>query len=793
MRKTISQIVILILLSTSLYTPTLASSSSNMDSLNISAMIATGGHHSLAIKDDGALWSWGYNGTGQLGNGTTKSSKEPVKVKNLTGVIATAADEDYSLALESNGTVWAWGLNEYGQLGNGSTRDSLEPVQVPDLTGVVAIAAGVTHALALKSDGTVWAWGRNLYGQIGDATIETRKSPVKVRMLSGIVAISAGSKHSLALKEDGTVWAWGYNSDGELGIGTDEDSNVPVQVEGLDSVVGISAGYFHNMAVKSDGTVWVWGDNTYSQLGNATNGENSTVPRKEDGVSGVVSISGGARHSIVLESNGTVWSWGYNNYGQLGNGKNSEAYEPVQVVDIPKISAIATHGYHSLAAESNGTVWAWGNNESGQLGDGSTYHNSIAMEVKSFSLLEDSESSSSSSNTNTSNSTTVPSTGDSNMPGDSSSISLCVKSQTGCIVLEWNKSSSSDITGYYIYRAEASNDYSDPLTDFPVTGTSYTDNNTESGVKYYYIVKPVYTDGSEGSASNEVSATLKSSATQQTTIVLQVDNPCMTVNGTSKEIDPGKGTAPTLIGGRTFVPIRAIIEEMGGNVSWETNEQKISITLSSKKLEMWIGKKSFKVNGQNKKMDVAPLILKGRTMLPLRFVTENLGCNVQWDGTTKKITITFDGTGNISGSSSSASNSSNSKTTDNKDTGVTGSNNDYYVKDGKQFILDGKVLFTDYDINCAILSPDKNYVVYTTTYMEINVYDVKKKATNMIYEMSLSDGMDGWRVSPEDWTSDSKYIIFERYYNGLSTGGNKYYKISRSGGDPVVTTYTPKS
>jgi hypothetical protein len=207
----------------------------------------------------------------------------------------------------------------------------------------------------------------------------------------------------------------------------------------------------------------------------------------------------------------------------------------------------------------------------------------------------------------------------------------------GAVTLTWNASSAAGVTGYNLYRGTYSGgEDSNPITDFPISGTSYTDENVENGTTYYYIMKPVFNDNSTGEASNEASAT---PGTAGKVIVLQLGNKYMTVNGISQEIDPGRGTTPITVQGRTLVPIRAIIEAMGGTIAWNGTEQKVTLNLNGKSIELWIGSKNTKVNGVNKITDVAPQIIGGRTMLPLRFVTENFGCNVDWDGVTQKVTI----------------------------------------------------------------------------------------------------------------------------------------------------------
>ena len=346
----------------------------------LSGVIAIAGStfHSLALKSDGTVWAWGLNWYGQLGDGSIDSRSTPVQVSGLSGVIAIAGGSDHSLALKSDGTVWAWGNNDYGQLGDGSKTTRSTPVQVSGLNDVIALAGGDYHSLALKSDGTVWAWGKNGYGQLGDGSTSDRLTPVQVSGLSGVIALAGGDYHSLALKRDGTVWAWGSNTYGQLGDGSTSNRFTPVQVRGLSGVIAIAAGDSHSLALKSDGTVWAWGRNNSGQLGDGSKTTRST-PVQVRGLSGVIALAGGSDHSLALKSDGTVWAWGGDNDYGVGKGCRTgrggggcPAPAPVQVRGLSGVIALAAGDSHSLALKSDGTVWAWGSNSYGQLGDGST-------------------------------------------------------------------------------------------------------------------------------------------------------------------------------------------------------------------------------------------------------------------------------------------------------------------------------------------------------------------------------------------------------------------------------------
>ena len=251
---------------------------------------------------------------------------------------------------------------------------------------VRSLAGGDSHSLALRSDGTVWAWGGNGYGQLGNGITTSSSSPVRVSNLTAATAIAAGGSHSLALKSDGTVWAWGDNYSGQLGNGNSGSLSAnptPAQVANLTGATAVAAGGSHSLAAKSDGTVWAWGDNTYGQLGNGTI-TNSSTPVQASNLSGVTTVAGGGNYSLALKSDGTVWAWGYNKDGELGNGTTKNSTTPVQVSNLTGATAIAAGADHSLAVKSDGTVWAWGYNGFGELGNGTTKNSTTPVQVSNL-------------------------------------------------------------------------------------------------------------------------------------------------------------------------------------------------------------------------------------------------------------------------------------------------------------------------------------------------------------------------------------------------------------------------
>jgi alpha-tubulin suppressor-like RCC1 family protein len=300
---------------------------------------AAGAVHSLALKSDGTIYACGNNRFGQLGNGTTTTSSAPVAVTLPGGVRATAiaANEFHSLALTAGGAVYAWGHNAFGQLGNGTTTDSLTPVAVAVPGTVTQIAAGWAFNLALTSTGAVYGWGFNMDGELGTTSADAcqtyyscSKTPVAVALGAATVkAIAAGWDHSLAIQSDDTVLGWGLNNYGQLGVGDTDNRLTPtLTINGL-TVKAIACGGAHSLAIKSDSAGIAWGLNNKGQLGVGTTDPFIVIATLVATGNPLTAIAGGAFHSLAIQAGGAPLAWGYNATGQLGDGTTINRSSPV--------------------------------------------------------------------------------------------------------------------------------------------------------------------------------------------------------------------------------------------------------------------------------------------------------------------------------------------------------------------------------------------------------------------------------------------------------------------------------
>lgn len=337
-----------------------------------------------AFAPNGTWYSWGRNADAEILPSTDPAFETGwdnmvyPPYANSPAPLSVASGQYFTLLLQSDGKVLAWGRNVYGQLGNGTTTAHYDhTTEVSTLTNVTQIDPGRDHALAVESDGTVWTWGENSYKQIGDGTTTVRTTPYQVTISN--VVDAAASFHNLVASSDGSVWAWGKNASGQLGDGGSTNQGAPVQVKGvggtgtLANISKVGIGRDHSYALKTDGTVWAWGRNASGQLGDGSQTNRST-PVQVVGLSNVTQLcklSSDGNFSAAIKSDGTVWTWGVNTYGQLGTGNTTDQLLPAQVLDTDGVTPISDATAVSCAQNGmvvltqSGRVIQWGYDTTG--------------------------------------------------------------------------------------------------------------------------------------------------------------------------------------------------------------------------------------------------------------------------------------------------------------------------------------------------------------------------------------------------------------------------------------------
>ena len=322
--------------------------------------------------DTPMLMTWGANGYGQLGDNTIVNKSSPVQTVAFgTNWKQVAGGSFVTAAIKTDGTLWTWGQNANGQLGDNTRTDRSSPVQTVTFgTNWKQVTCGYRGMAAIKIDGTLWRWGRNNYGQLGDNTSADKSSPVQT-IAGGFnwKKVSCGY-HTAAIKTDGTLWVWGRNDLGQLGNNSITHISSPVQtVAGGSNWMQVSCGYYHTAAIKNDGTLWCWGSNNFGQLG-----DNTVQPKS----SPVQTVAGGSNwkqvysgySAFAIKTDGTLWAWGQNSNGQLGDNTIIRKSSPVQTIAYGTNWKQVTSGtyIHTAAIKTDGTLWTWGGNV-GQLGD----------------------------------------------------------------------------------------------------------------------------------------------------------------------------------------------------------------------------------------------------------------------------------------------------------------------------------------------------------------------------------------------------------------------------------------
>ena len=336
--------------------------------------ISAGLAHSSAIDSEGALWYWGYPGDPNYpidNNRNTTYHRRKYKTEMLFKEVSSG--QNHTLAIDNEGNLWGYGCNRSGQLGKDSyyiQSSPFEQIKLKQETKFKKIATGGAHSLAIDIEGNLWACGHNSYGQLGATGTPGNKGLIQIKTPVHFEEIDAGIYHSLAIDSEGNLWSWGYNSNGQLGDGTTMDKRTPVQIASGTKFKKIATGYYHNLAIDNEGNLWSWGMNSWAQLGDGTKVNKNTPVQIKPGTK-FTEIAAGTNHSLAIDSEGNLWSWGQNNSGQVGDGTTKEKLEPVQIMPEIKFKDVVAGNHHSFAIDSEGITWAWGDNGHGRLGDGS--------------------------------------------------------------------------------------------------------------------------------------------------------------------------------------------------------------------------------------------------------------------------------------------------------------------------------------------------------------------------------------------------------------------------------------
>jgi alpha-tubulin suppressor-like RCC1 family protein len=340
------------------------------------------------------LYAWGSNAYGQLGDSTNTNRSSPVQVGALNNWLQAAAGYQLTAVVKNNGTLWSWGRNSNGQVGDGTVVNRSSPVQIGAATTWSKVSVGSQHSLAVRSTGELYGWGLNDSGGVGDGTVVNRSSPVQIGSLTNWLKVAGGGYHSASVKTNGTLWAWGLNDHGQIGDGTRgvfpsyQNRSSPVQIGSLTTWALVACGLLHTSAVKTDGTLWTWGSNNTGQIG-----DNTVVSRSSPvqvGAADWAQVACGRRQTIAVKTNGTLWTWGRNQAGQLGDNSVVNRSSPVQIGALTNWAQPATGAtnYITAVVKADNTMWAWGENNAGQVGDNSVVNRSIPIQIGSLTAWE---------------------------------------------------------------------------------------------------------------------------------------------------------------------------------------------------------------------------------------------------------------------------------------------------------------------------------------------------------------------------------------------------------------------
>ncbi|XP_068652203.1 ultraviolet-B receptor UVR8-like [Aristolochia californica] len=361
-------------------------------------LISAGASHSVALLSGDVVCSWGRGEDGQLGHGDAEDRLVPTKLSALDGhdIISITCGADHTTAYsESQRQVYSWGWGDFGRLGHGNSSDLFTPQPIKVLQGIriKQIACGDSHCLAVTMEGEVQSWGRNQNGQLGLGTVEDSLLPQKIQAFKGIPIkmIAAGAEHTEAVTEDGDLYGWGWGRYGNLGLGDRTDRLVPEKVSAVDGqkMVLVACGWRHTVCISSTGSLYTFGWNKYGQLGHG-HFEDLLVPLQLEALRNypISQISGGWRHSMAVTYEGKLYGWGWNKFGQVGVGDNIDHCSPMEV-KFPaeqKVVQIVCGWRHTLALTERQDLFSWGRGTSGQLGHGESIDRNTPKIIEALSV-----------------------------------------------------------------------------------------------------------------------------------------------------------------------------------------------------------------------------------------------------------------------------------------------------------------------------------------------------------------------------------------------------------------------
>ena len=320
-------------------------------------------------------WAWGFNTTGPVGDNTVVNKSSPVSVVGgITDWVSASAGNQHSLAIRANGTLYAWGAGSTGRLGDNTVVNKSSPVLVAGgISDWISVSAGTSHTLGLRATGQLYAWGLATSGRLGDNSTVAKSSPVLVS--GGFVdwiSASAAESHNLGLRANGVLYAWGAGTSGRLGDGTTLGKSSPVVVSGgFADWISAAVGTNHSLGVRANGTLYAWGANVYGQLGDNTVINKAVPTLVVGGFVNWIDASCGDYHSLGLRANGTLYAWGSGISGQLGDNTSVSRSSPVLVVGGITDWVMASGGnLSSIAVRANGTAYSWGQGSFGLRGNG---------------------------------------------------------------------------------------------------------------------------------------------------------------------------------------------------------------------------------------------------------------------------------------------------------------------------------------------------------------------------------------------------------------------------------------